>query len=239
MQLKRVFAGLAFLGLATLSGVLLAIWVFQHFNIYIPLHNQAVNIDLQEPLQAKVKIHDALDVGVSGRIHAEIPIQEQLEIPLAQTLTPRVYFDNQVPIKTTIPVQETLKVQQNLPIDTRVNVVVMGKNISLPLKGSIPINLDVPIHINVPLEQNVHLKFDAPVKTVLKENLHIPLHATLKTEIPVQGQLNVPIKTALNATVDVKNTLPVKIQSGELKVPLNTLKLSTPQFERPQLVRVE
>ena len=184
MQFKRVFAGLAFLGLATLSGVLLAIWVFQHFNIYIPLHNQAVNIDLQEPLQAKVKIHDALDVGVSGRIHAEIPIQEQLEIPLAQTLTPRVYFDNQVPIKTIIPVQETLKVQQNLPIDTRVNVVVMGKNISLPLKGSIPINLDVPIHINVPLEQNIHLKFDAPVKTVLKENLHIPLHATLKTEIP-------------------------------------------------------
>ena len=132
MQIKKVLAGLAFLSLATLSGVLLAIWIFQHFSIYIPLNNQAVNIDLQEPLQAKVKIHDALDVDVSGRIRAEIPIQEQLEIPLAQTLTPRVYFDNQVPIKTMIPVREALKVQQNLPIDTRVNVMIMGKNISLP-----------------------------------------------------------------------------------------------------------
>lgn len=97
----------------------------------------------------------------------------------------------------------------------------------------------MPIQIDVPLEQNVHLKFDAPVRTVLKENLHIPLNATLKTEIPVQGQLNVPIKTALNATVDVKNTLPVKIQNGQLKVPLNTVKLSSPQYEQPQLVRAE
>jgi hypothetical protein len=38
----------------------------------------------------------------------------------------------------------------------------MGRDVTLPLKGNIPIQLDVP------LEQQVHLKFDAPVKTVLK-----------------------------------------------------------------------
>ena len=58
----------------------------------------------------KVKTGLALDVDVTGRVNAEIPIRENLNIPLTQTLTPRVYFDNQVPIKTTIPVRETLKI---------------------------------------------------------------------------------------------------------------------------------
>ncbi|EXE19290.1 hypothetical protein J558_1334 [Acinetobacter baumannii 1106579] len=66
----------------------------------------------------------------------------------------------------------------------------------------------------------------APVKTVLKENLHIPLNAQLKTNIPIQGSLNVPVKTALNASVDVKNTLPVKIEHGELKIPLSSMSLN-------------
>lgn len=225
MQLKYVVTGLAFIILATLCGLLLAIWVFKHFNIYIPLEDQSVSIDLQEPLQAKVQIHDALDVDVTGRVNALIPIKENLNVPLTQTLTPRVYFDSQVPIKTTIPVRETLIVNQDMPVDTKVKVKVLGKDITLPLKGVIPIKLNVPIHMDVPLEQNIHLKFNAPVKAVLKENLHIPLDTTLKTNIPIQGHLNVPIKTALNATVDVQNTLPVKIKKGDLVIPLNRLQL--------------
>ena len=64
------------------------------------------------------------------------------------------------------------------------------------------------------------------MKAVLKENLKVPLKATLKTNIPIEGHLNVPIKSALQATVDVQNTLPVKIEKGQLKIPLNSLKLS-------------
>ena len=231
MQVKHVLSGLAFIVLASVCGVLIAIWTFKHFNIYIPLENQKVSIDLQEPLQAEVKIHDALDVDVTGRVNAEIPIRENLNIPLTQTLTPRVYFDNQVPIKTIIPVRETLKINQNMPVDTKVQVKVMGRDVTLPLKGNIPIQLDVPIHIDVPLEQQVHLKFDASVKTVLKENLHIPVNTVVKTNIPIQGHLNVPIKTALKASVDVQNTLPIEIKQGELKIPLNSLQLLR---EKPQ-----
>ena len=45
---------------------------------------------------------------------------EQLNVPLTQVLTPRVYFDNFVPISTTIPVKETINVNQSLAIDTKV-----------------------------------------------------------------------------------------------------------------------
>lgn len=97
-------------------------------------------------------------------MNANIPINEKLNIPLTQTLTPRVYFDNMVPISTVIPVKETLKVDQSLPIDTKVQVRVLGKDITFAIKGNIPLQLDVPIDIQVPLDQKVHLKFDAPVK---------------------------------------------------------------------------
>lgn len=217
---------LAFLMIATVCGVLLAIWVFKHFNIYIPLEDQAVNIDLQEALKAKVTIHDALDVDVTGKVNAVIPINEQLVIPVNQTLMPHVYFDNMVPIKTTIPVKETLRVDQDMPIDTKVTVKVLGKDITLPLKGMIPIRMDVPVDLNVPLDQTVHLKFDAKVRTDLKESLKVPLVTTLNQQIPISGRLNVPVKTPLDATVEVQNTLPVKIQKGELKIPLNSITLA-------------
>lgn len=67
-------------------------WVFKHFNIYIPLKDQDVAIDLQEPLQVRVKVKDALNVDVDGRVNAKIPIDEQLNVPLTQTLTPRVFL---------------------------------------------------------------------------------------------------------------------------------------------------
>lgn len=165
-------------------------------------------------------------MDVTGKVDAVIPINEKLNIPVTQTLTPKVYFDNQVPIQTVIPVKELLKVEQDMPIDTKVSVRVMGKDITLPLKGVIPIKMDVPINLDVPLDQKVHLKFEAPVKVQLKENVRIPLVTTLNTNIPIKGRLNVPVKTALQATVDVKNTLPVKIQQGQLKIPLNSLTLS-------------
>lgn len=135
-QFKRLLIVFFFIIIANICGVLIAIWVFKHFNIYIPLKNQAVAIDLQEPLQVQVKVKDALNVDVKGRVNANIPINEKLNIPLTQTLTPRVYFDNMVPISTVIPVKETLKVDQSLPIDTKVQVRVLGKDITLPLKGA-------------------------------------------------------------------------------------------------------
>ena len=87
--------------------------------------------------------------------------------------------------------------------------------------------------MNVPLEQKIHLKFNAPVKTVLKENLRIPLEATLKTNIPIEGHLNVPVKTALKASVDVQNTLPVKIKQGQLVIPLNSMRVARSHLPAP------
>lgn len=229
MRIKYLVIGFVLIALAAASGIAIALWVFQHFKIYIPLEDQAVNIDLQEPLQAKVQIHDALDVNVTGRVKTTIPIRENLSIPVQQTLNPIVHFDNQVPIKTVIPVRENLIVDQNLAVDTKVKVRILGKDITLPLKGTIPIKLDVPVEMDVPLDQMVHLKFQAPVQADLKENLRIPLNKDLDVDIPVQGHLNAPIKTALEASVNVQNTLPIKIQKGELVIPLNTLTLQKNQ----------
>ena len=55
MQVKHVLSGLAFIVLATMCGVFIAIWMFKHFNVYIPLENQKVSIDLQEPFTLRLK----------------------------------------------------------------------------------------------------------------------------------------------------------------------------------------
>ncbi|OOW08026.1 hypothetical protein MF4642_15145 [Acinetobacter sp. MF4642] len=40
MQVKHLLSGLVFIVLAIICGVFIAIWIFKHFNIYIPLENQ-------------------------------------------------------------------------------------------------------------------------------------------------------------------------------------------------------
>ena len=42
-----------------------------------------------------------------------------------------------------------------------------------------------------------------------------------------------PIQTALKASVDVKNTLPIKIEQGELNIPLNSIRLATAETAQP------
>ena len=55
LQVKHLLSGLVFIVLATMCGVFIAIWMFKHFNIYIPLENQKVSIDLQEPFKLRLK----------------------------------------------------------------------------------------------------------------------------------------------------------------------------------------
>ena len=55
LQVKHLLSGLVFIVLAIICGVFIAIWMFKHFNIYIPLENQKVSIDLQEPFTLRLK----------------------------------------------------------------------------------------------------------------------------------------------------------------------------------------
>ena len=101
MQTKKIFGISVFIILATIIGVALAIFVFRQFSIYVPLENQAVDIDLQEPLQAKVKIHDTLDVDVTGTIDATIPIKETLNIDAQNTLPIKIKkSDLEIPLSS-------------------------------------------------------------------------------------------------------------------------------------------
>ncbi len=69
-----------------------------------------------------------LNVDVSGRSECFVFLNTRtVQILLTQTLTPRVYFDNAVPIQTTIPVREVLKINKNMPINTKVQVGLKGR----------------------------------------------------------------------------------------------------------------
>lgn len=209
---------------ASLCGAILAISAFKYLVLYIPLKNQNVDIALQAPLQARVHAHEALQTYVSGTVDAEIPLNETLSLPLTQTMKPVIEFDHVVPIKTTIPVKEVIKINQVLQLDSQVKVKVLGKDIALPVKGEIPIRLDVPVHLSVPVEQGLHLKFKSPVKVQLKEQLKLPIQTTLQSQIPIHGELSIPLKSDLKARVDIRHTLPVTIEHGQLELPLHQLR---------------
>ena len=132
MQTKKIFGISVFIILATIIGVALAIFVFRQSSIYVPLKYQAVVIDLQEPLQAKVKIDDALDIDVSGTIDATIPIKESLDIPLKGCILTIMYLSRPPFLsKTTTSVKETL----NIDVQNILSIKIKKGDLEIPLSS--------------------------------------------------------------------------------------------------------
>jgi hypothetical protein len=215
-----------------MAGVFAAWWILSYMQLHLPIRDQDAVITIPDPVQARAKVLNALDVQVQGDITTEVPINQVVSIPVEDTLNTLIHFDHDVPIKMDVPVQDTIPVDQNVPVDTHVQVNVLGKQITLPVKGNIPIKMQVPIKFNVPINQQVHLTFDAPAQAKLKQNLQVPLKADINATIPIHGTMQVPVKSDLHAQVFLSDPLPAKIIKSDLQIPLNGLALMESQPQR-------
>lgn len=222
---KTLLTVLLFFVLAVLAGVLAAWWILSYMQLHLPIRNQNAVITIPAPVQARAKVLDALDVQVQGNISTEVPVNQNIAIPVQDTLNTMIHFDHDVPIKMDVPVQNVVPVDQTVPVDTHVTVNVLGKDITLPVKGNIPIKMQVPIKFTVPVNQQVHLTFDAPAQAKLKQDLHVPLNAKINATIPIHGTMQVPVKSDLHAQVFLSDPMPATIVKSDLEIPLSGLSL--------------
>lgn len=210
---------------AIAAGVGIASWVFNTLEVGLPIRNQQAQVRISEPVQARADILDPLEVMVKGAIHTQIPINQQIQVPIRDTMHTMVTFDNEVPIKLQVKVDNQIPLNQVVHVDTKVEVKILGKTVRLPLRGDIPIKTTIPVHFTIPIDQNVRLKFVAPVAANIEQRLNIPLKATIDANVPVHGVLQVPVKSQVNTQLMIAEPLQTVITESNLKIPLKALSL--------------
>ncbi len=61
---------------------MVAIYIFPHYQIKINLADSPLQVKLPQQLKAQVKLSQALQVEVMGKINVGIPIHQQLQLPI-------------------------------------------------------------------------------------------------------------------------------------------------------------
>ena len=210
---------------AMAGGAVVAGWVFVHDDARLPLRNQPVTVRFPAPLAIRARVDNDLDILMDGKLHAQVPVDQTLHIPIRDTLHVTVDFDHDVPIHLTVPIHQSIPVDQTVHVDSHVKVTVLGQALTLPVHGDIPIKTEVPLDLDVPVDQSVHLKFSAPTAVKLKQALAVPLKTTIDTTIPLHSEMKVPVKSELQANVIVDQPVHAVITESDLDIPLHTLRL--------------
>ena len=61
-------------------------WILNYLEIGLPIRNQQAQVRITESVQAKADIYDSLEVIVKGSIDTKIPINQQIQVPIKDTM---------------------------------------------------------------------------------------------------------------------------------------------------------
>lgn len=212
--------------MAAVGGALIGYWVFKNVDARLLLTDAPAKITIPDPLDATADVLNSLEISLDEVIHTQVPVDQEISIPVDDTLDLLATFDAKVPIKLNVNVQETIPVDQTVFVDAIIEAEVLGDTLQLPIRGEIPIKANIPVNLNIPIDKDVQLNFTAPVSAKLKQNLTVPLKTTIEADVPIAADLTVPVKNALKARVYLpKGPTDVIINYADLKLPLRTLKL--------------
>lgn len=219
--------GLIVLTGAAVIGALIAYFIFTYVEVKLPLHDQPATVTLPDPLTGRAEVLEKLDIAIDDTIQTQVPVNQQVTIPIKDTLDLKLHFDGDVPLKLDIPVNETIQLKQKVDLDTVIKARILGDTQKLPVQGTIPINEKVPLDLTVPVDKTVHLNFTAPVSAEIDQELTVPLKTTIDANVPIDSAFNVPVLNQLKGRIDMPDTpTKVVINKADLKLPLRTLELS-------------
>ncbi len=226
-QRKWAVWAVGLFALAVMAGGLLAWWMLNYIAVQLPLKNQQAQVKINEPILAKANVLNPLDVMIQGQLQTQIPIDQQIQVPIKDTIRTQVSFDHEIPIQLAVNIDQQIPLEQVIHLDSKVQVKILGKEMSLPIRGDIPIHATIPVKLTMPINQKIKLKFVAPVDAKINQRLNIPLKATIDAKVPLQGVLQVPVKSQIETQVFLPDTLPVTITKSDIQFPLKDISLTT------------
>ena len=217
--------GVLLLG-AVLGGALVALWIFRNVDARLLLTEQPAKVTLPDDLPITAEILKNLQIRLDETVNTTVPVDQQVTIPVRDTLNLMVEIDDDIPLKLDVRVQDEITIDQVLDIDAVIDANFLGDWHKLPIRGKVPVKATVPIDLLIPVDQKVRITLRSPVKAKLRDDLVVPLKTDISADVPISGTFNVPVLTPLEARVTLPDEpLDIVINYADLVLPLRTLRL--------------
>lgn len=213
---------------AVIVGGFLGFWLYVNLWFGLTITDQPLAITLPETLKVDTEVTNVLDIVMQGDIRAEVPFDQELQVPL------RGEYDIDIQLDTLVPVEFEVIYEGIIPVDTFADIEARTtldfKTIkqyrNLPIKARLPLKFDLPVTLRVPVKDNLRFTYNGPIKAILNQNLKTRLKTTLKTVLPVNQTVSAPVTRRFGLNLHLPQE-PVRaiINHSDLAVDLDTLKL--------------
>lgn len=192
MNGSRLFklAALAFVG--ALAGFL----IYTHLAIGLSLTNTPVALQFPPLVNVQAQAQRPVKILLDGDISAQVPVAQDLTVPLKGNYLADAKAHAKVPLKMTITYQGTIPVRGFADIEGNTSLIPIFNHKlipKLPIKIKLPLDFDVPVSLVVPVNTVLDLVYDGPLGIGFNQDVHTRLDTTLVTKFHVNREVNAPI----------------------------------------------
>lgn len=230
MKLKALAWALALPAFLLLVGVGAAFgyWAYLRLVVGFTLSEQKVTLLLLDSLDVGAKVKRPLSIGMNGLIRANVPLNNDLVIPLRGT------YAIDVNLKAKVPVEFEIVYQGFIPVSSVASIVAVTdfnfqsvKNLrNLTFAARLPMRMHLPVTLKVPVRQTIDFEYHGPMTVHLNQDLHTHIVAAVPATLRVNQTISTPVLGSVQLRVQLpKNPLKLIINHADLRLGLNSLRL--------------
>lgn len=215
------------LGVAVVGGAI-GYWLFLNLLLGMTISHQPVAITLPPELTVQTDVTNVVDIRMNGIIHAQVPFDKPITVPMQGEYTLDVSMDAQVPLQFTIHYNGILPIDTYADITARTDLDfrTLKHYDNILIKARIPLKLNLPVSLTVPIDETIRFKYDGPLTVVADDELHTRVNTVLSTELAVDQNISTPIIGSFGLRLHLPQE-PIKavIEHSDLKINPATLRL--------------
>lgn len=186
--------GLSGLGVIVL-GAFAGYWLFMRLTFSISLQDQPMAITLPQDFDVIANVEKELDILMNGVIHAQVPFQQELTLPLQGR------YRSDVVLNADVPVQFDVQYDGVIPVDTVADIEIvtdfnyMGAKTlrNLNIKAKLPMQFSLPVQLTAPVDQSIQLKYEGPLVMNLDQEIRTEVDTVIRTSLAVNQRVSAPV----------------------------------------------
>lgn len=239
--MKRLFkwlAGLVVAGGVAVAAGFLGFWIYSYLVVGLTIRDQPGLITLPPSFTAQATATNDVTIKLDGYIDAVVPFKQTLDLPVEGDYTADIVLDTVVPLRFTIEYNGVIPVDTFADIKGRTDFVYQNvkrlRNVAFG--GRVPLQFEQPVKFVVPIDTQLRVLYRGPLHLSLNQTIKAPVDTVLRTRIKAQREVTTPILARFGLDVtSPKDPFPVIIQHADLKLEVDTLRLSkTADPSQPQ-----
>lgn len=228
-----IFQSFIVLALGAAGGVL-GFWAYLHLALGIHLHDQRGTLRFPPQFAVRARTTRNVDIGLRGRINAQVPIKQVLEVALRDRYHAILKLHARIPVRFAIVYRGAIPVHATAMVEGTTALALHSKLLpKFPLRAPVPLDFMLPVHLVVPVDTRFELDYRGPVAITFDQPVHAPVDAVLDTYLDVKQTVSTPLTSAFAMLLHTPETaVPIVIEDARLKLPLRTLRLEKHPLER-------